>query len=50
MAIGVKLGDKKSIELIGGDAIPDDVNKLADQCVVQIRKNAKEIGKKEITY
>ncbi|WP_375319039.1 hypothetical protein [Candidatus Tisiphia endosymbiont of Oplodontha viridula] len=50
MAIGVKLGDKKSIELVGNDPIPDEVNKLADQCVVQIRKNAKEIGSKAISY
>ncbi|MDN3030563.1 MAG: hypothetical protein QMO91_04380 [Candidatus Tisiphia sp.] len=50
MAIGVKLGDKKSIELVGNDPIPDEVNKLAEQCVVQIRKNAKEIGSKAINY
>ena len=50
MAVGVKLGDKKSIELIGSDPIPNEVNKLADQCVVQIRKNAKEIGSKAISY
>lgn len=50
IAIGVKLGDKKSIELVGNDPIPDEINKLAEQCVVQIRKNAKEIGSKAISY
>ena len=50
MAIGVKLGDKKSMELVGNDPIPDEVNKLADQCIVQIYRNAKEIGGKAISY
>ncbi len=48
MAIGVKLGDQKSIELVAGDPIDADVQKLADQCVVQIRKNV--VGNKKITY
>jgi hypothetical protein len=48
MAIGVKLGDQKSIELVGSESIDADVQKLADQCVVQIRKNT--VGNKKITY
>ncbi|MCC8371801.1 MAG: hypothetical protein LN568_03495 [Rickettsia endosymbiont of Pseudomimeciton antennatum] len=48
MAIGVKLGDKKSIELVGRESIPDNIKKLANECVKQINKNA--VGKKEITY
>jgi len=48
MAIGVKLGDKKSIALLGGDPIDADTQKLAEQCVAQIRKNA--VGNKKITY
>lgn len=50
MAIGVKLKDQKSIELVGGEPIPKDAKDLADKCVVQINKNAREVGSKKITY
>ncbi|MDN3030564.1 MAG: hypothetical protein QMO91_04385 [Candidatus Tisiphia sp.] len=49
MAIGIKLGDKKSKELAGDEKFKD-IKELTDQCVKQINKNAKEIGKREITY
>ncbi|WP_342259551.1 hypothetical protein [Candidatus Tisiphia endosymbiont of Metellina segmentata] len=50
MAIGVKLGDKKSIELVGDEPIPKDAKDLADKCITQINKNAREVGSKKITY
>lgn len=50
MAIGGKLGDKKSIELAGNEPIPKEAKDLADKCVVQINKNAREVGSKKITY
>ena len=55
MAIGIKLGDKKSKDLAGKnkagkDETFDNIKDLTNQCVKQISKNAKEIGKKEITY
>lgn len=50
MAIGVKLGDKKSIELVGDEPIPKDAKDLADKCIAQINKNAREVGNKKITY
>ncbi|WP_375332960.1 MULTISPECIES: hypothetical protein [unclassified Candidatus Tisiphia] len=50
MAIGIKLGDKKSIKLAGNEPIPQDAKQLADKCVVQINKNAREVGSKKITY
>ncbi|WP_417905238.1 hypothetical protein [Candidatus Tisiphia endosymbiont of Micropterix aruncella] len=50
MAIGVKLKDQKSIELVGDEPIPNDAKQLADKCVVQINKNAREVGSKKVTY
>lgn len=50
MAIGVKLKDQKSIELVGDEPIPQNTKQLADKCVVQINKNAREVGSKKITY
>ena len=49
MAIGIEFGDKKSKELAGDESFKE-IKYLTDQCVEQIRKNAKEIGKREITY
>lgn len=49
MAIGINLGDKKSKELAGDESF-NDIKDITDQCVEQIRKNVKEIGKREITY
>ncbi len=53
MAIGVKLGDADTIQLVNSD--PDDplnadAQKLAGKCVTQIKKSAKQIGNKQITY
>ena len=50
MAIGVKLGDSKTIELVSTDPIPEAAQKLAGKCVTQIQKNAKEVGTKAITH
>ncbi|WP_375319040.1 hypothetical protein [Candidatus Tisiphia endosymbiont of Oplodontha viridula] len=49
MAIGIKLGDKKSKQLAGGENFKD-IKELTNQCVKQIEKNAKEVGKRDITY
>ena len=50
MAIGVKLGDQETIEIVASDPLPENAKKLAVKCVTQIKKNAKEIGNKQITY
>ena len=49
MAIGINLGDKKSKQLADG-ANFKDIKELTNQYVEQIKKNAKEVGKREFTY
>ncbi len=50
MAIGVALGDRQTIELVGDEPLTPDAHKLASQCVKVIKQNASAVGNKNITY
>ncbi|QQV74838.1 hypothetical protein H6P87_00380 [Rickettsia tillamookensis] len=50
MAIGVKLGDKQTIELVGGENIPNQAQKLADKCIEKIKFHAAEVRNREISW
>lgn len=50
MAIGVKLGDKKTSELVGSDPIPLNAQKLADKCIVQIKWHEADVKNRDVSW
>ncbi|WP_342271943.1 hypothetical protein [Candidatus Tisiphia endosymbiont of Parasteatoda lunata] len=50
MSIGVKLGDQKSVELAEDEDISKETQKLADKCIVEIKKHEKEVAGRDVTW
>lgn len=50
MSIGVKLGDKKSVQMVANEPIPKEAQKLADKCIVEIKKHEKEVAGRDVTW
>ncbi|HJD55162.1 MAG TPA: hypothetical protein LFW21_00550 [Rickettsia endosymbiont of Pyrocoelia pectoralis] len=50
MAIGVKLKDSKTIQLVDNEPIPKDASKLADKCIAVIKQAENAVKGRNITY
>lgn len=50
MAIGIKLGDTKTKELVGDEIIPDQAQKLATKCIEKIKFHAAEVKNRELNW
>ncbi|WP_395476389.1 hypothetical protein [Rickettsia endosymbiont of Pantilius tunicatus] len=50
MAIGVKLGDKETIKLIGQEVISPEIQKLAAKCIERIKFHEAEVKNRELKW
>ncbi|AAU03748.1 hypothetical protein [Rickettsia typhi] len=50
LAVGVKLGDKRSIKMLDGEApLPTYIQKFADRCIKEIKKHKKEVQNRDVS-
>ena len=50
MAIGVKLGDEKTLELVGDEQIPEETKILAERCMERIKFHKEEVYNRDVTW
>lgn len=50
IAIGVKLGDEKTLELVGDEKIQDTIKVLAEKCVERIKFHKEEVYNRDVTW
>lgn len=50
MAIGVKLGDEKTLELVGDEKIPEEAQVLAERCIMRIKFHKEEVYNRDVTW
>lgn len=50
IAIGVKLGDEKTLELVGDEKIQDKIKVLAEKCVERIKFHKEEVYNRDVTW
>lgn len=50
MSIGVKLGDEKTLELVGDDKIPYEAELLAEKCMKRIKFHKEEVYNRDVTW
>lgn len=50
MAIGVKLGDEKTLELVGDEKIPEETKILAERCMERIKFHKEAVCNRDVTW
>ncbi|WP_175265601.1 hypothetical protein [Rickettsia felis] len=50
MAIGVKLGDEKTLELVGDEKIPEETKVLAERCMERIKFHKEEVYNRDVMW